>query len=146
MEVGRFIIKTNHESLKFLLQQKLQTQLQKKRMAKLMGLDYSIQYKKGNENLAADALLRCQEEASAATLTVVIPKWCKEVVDNYERDDHIKGLLKKLALGNREAEGYTMVDGLLRYKGKIVVGPKEELKRKILQSLHESLLGGHSSV
>jgi len=30
LEMGRFVIKTDHESLKFLLQQKLQTQLQRK--------------------------------------------------------------------------------------------------------------------
>lgn len=39
LEGNKFIIKTDHESLKFLLQQKLQTQLQKKGMTKLMGLD-----------------------------------------------------------------------------------------------------------
>jgi len=42
LEVGRFIIKTDHESPKFVLQQKLQTQLQKRGMVKLMGLDYTI--------------------------------------------------------------------------------------------------------
>ena len=38
LEGGRFVIKTDHESLKFLLQQKLHTQLQKKGMSKLIGL------------------------------------------------------------------------------------------------------------
>ena len=42
LEGGRFITKTDYESLKFLLQQKLQTQLQRKGMAKLMVLDYII--------------------------------------------------------------------------------------------------------
>ena len=40
LEKGRFVIKMNHESLKFILQQRLHTQLQKKGMTKLMGLDY----------------------------------------------------------------------------------------------------------
>ena len=44
LEGGKFIIKIDHERLKFLLQQRLQTQLQSKGMAKLMGLDYLIQY------------------------------------------------------------------------------------------------------
>ena len=54
-----------------------------------MGLEYSIQFKKRKENLVADALSRCQEEGSAASVTVVIPAWCKEVVDSYEGDEHI---------------------------------------------------------
>jgi len=111
-------------------------------MAKLMGLDYSIQYKKGKENLAADAMSRCQEEGSAASITVVIPAWCKEVVDSYKGDEHIQSLWEKIALGSEEVEGYSMVNGLLRYKGRIVIGLDEELKRKILQSLHDSPLGG----
>ena len=90
-----------------------------------MGLYYSIQYTKGKENLATDALLRCQEEGSAATMIVAIPEWCMEVMDNYEGDEHIKGMLEKFALGNKEAKWYTMVDGLLRYKERIVL---KELK------------------
>jgi len=48
----------DHENLKFLLLQKLHTQLQKKRMAKLMGLDYVICFRKGKENVAEDAMSR----------------------------------------------------------------------------------------
>lgn len=40
-----FIIKTDHQSLKFLLEQRLTTTLQYKCFAKLLGLDYEIQYK-----------------------------------------------------------------------------------------------------
>ena len=38
-----FVIKTDHESLKFLGEQRLHTQLQRKGVTKLLGLDYSIQ-------------------------------------------------------------------------------------------------------
>jgi len=44
LKVSPFIIKTDHESLQFLSQQKLHTQLQRKGVSKLMGLDYSIEY------------------------------------------------------------------------------------------------------
>ena len=42
LERGQFIIRTDYESLKFLLQEKLHTHLQRKGMAKLMGLDYFV--------------------------------------------------------------------------------------------------------
>lgn len=42
-----FIIRTDHQSLKFLLEQKLTIPLQHKWLTKLLGLDYEIQYKKG---------------------------------------------------------------------------------------------------
>jgi len=69
LEGDRFIIKTDHESLKFLLPQKLYTHIQRKGMSKLMGLDYIIQYRKGYQNKAADALSRCLEERGAAAIT-----------------------------------------------------------------------------
>ena len=42
LEGTQFIIKTNHESLRHLLQQRLRTQLQRKGVSKLLGPDYII--------------------------------------------------------------------------------------------------------
>lgn len=73
LEGGQFIIKTDHESLKFLLQQRLHTHLQRKGIAKLMGLNYVIQFRKGKENVTVDALSRCFEEGSTAAITTMVP-------------------------------------------------------------------------
>ena len=57
--VGRhFIIKTDHQSLKYILEQRIHTPLQQKWIAKLMGYDYEIQCKKGSDNIVVDALSR----------------------------------------------------------------------------------------
>lgn len=48
LQGGHFIVKTNHQSLKYLLEQKVTTALQQKGLTKLMGLDYEVQYKKGS--------------------------------------------------------------------------------------------------
>ena len=55
---GHFIIKTDHQSLKYLMDQKISTPSQQKWLSKLMGYDYEVQYKKGSENVTADALSR----------------------------------------------------------------------------------------
>jgi len=51
-----FIIQTYYNSLSFLTEQNLQSDLQRKAMTRLMGLHFKVVYKKGKENLAADAL------------------------------------------------------------------------------------------
>nr|XP_027093474.1 uncharacterized protein LOC113713862 [Coffea arabica] len=54
----RFIIRTDHQALKYLLEQRLTHPLQHKWLTKLLGLDYEIHYKKGIDNGVADALSR----------------------------------------------------------------------------------------
>ncbi|KAL0318287.1 UNVERIFIED_CONTAM: Retrovirus-related Pol polyprotein from transposon.6 [Sesamum angustifolium] len=53
-----FIIRTDQKSLKHILDQRVDSVLQHKWITKLLGLSYEIQYKKGHENRAADALSR----------------------------------------------------------------------------------------
>lgn len=54
----KFVIKTDHEALKYFMKQKLITLVKQKWVSKMLGFDYNIQYKKGKENLVADALLQ----------------------------------------------------------------------------------------
>ena len=53
-----FIIQTDHKSLAYLNEQNLHLDMQRKAMARLMGLHFKIIYRKGKENVAADALSR----------------------------------------------------------------------------------------
>nr|GEV43096.1 reverse transcriptase [Tanacetum cinerariifolium]GEV47655.1 reverse transcriptase [Tanacetum cinerariifolium] len=53
-----FKIKTDHFSLKYLLDQRLTIPFQTKWLPKLLGCDYEISYKKGAKNGVADALSR----------------------------------------------------------------------------------------
>lgn len=146
LEGSKFVIKTDHESLKFLLQQKLHTQLQRKGMTKLMGLDYVIQYRKGKENLAADALSRCHEEGHSAALTVLVPDWHREVASSYENDESMRELLQQLVVDPSTKPGYTLINGLIRNKGRLVIGDDENLRKKIVETLHNSPIGGHSGI
>jgi hypothetical protein len=77
------IIKTDHQSLKFMSDERVNTGMQHKLMLKLMEFDYVIEYKKGYENRAADALSR-QEHLSA--ITTVTPSWMEDVENTYSQD------------------------------------------------------------
>jgi hypothetical protein len=58
LEQDQFVIQTDHESLTYLLDQKIHTPIQKKGLTKLLGLNYQIRYNKRKENKTADALSR----------------------------------------------------------------------------------------
>lgn len=51
-----FVIPIDHQSLKYLLEQKATTSSQQHWVAKVMQYKYEIQHKKGNESLVANAL------------------------------------------------------------------------------------------
>ena len=55
---NHFIIRTDHHSLKYFLQNRANSPFQQKWVSKLLGFDYEIQYRKGSDNKAADALSR----------------------------------------------------------------------------------------
>jgi hypothetical protein len=52
----RFQIKTDHRSLKYFQEQRISSPKQQKWVTKIFGYDYHIIYKKGKENVVADAL------------------------------------------------------------------------------------------
>lgn len=63
----RFIIRTDQKSIKFLLDQRFMQESQHSLLMKLAGYDYLAEYKRGSENLAADAFSRRVEEEAADT-------------------------------------------------------------------------------
>ena len=116
-------------------------------MAKLMGLDYIIQYRKGRENVVANTLSRCTKEGQVAAITVIVLDWYLEVEASYEGDEKMRKLLEQLILNPNGRLRYMLNHGVVRYKGRrLVIGRCEELRKKILSSLHESPLGGHLGI
>ena len=53
-----FLVRTNHYSLKFLLDQRLSTVPQHQWISKLFGFDFAVEYRPGRLNIVADALSR----------------------------------------------------------------------------------------
>lgn len=76
-----FVIRTDHKSLSYLTEQNLHSEMQRKAMTRLMGLQFKVVYKKGKENLAADALSRVSHLISLQVVSMVKPSWVQEVLN-----------------------------------------------------------------
>jgi len=70
-----FVILTDHRSLAYLSEQHLHSDMQRKAMTRLMGLQFKIKYRKGKENMVADALSRVAHMLAIQAVSVVQPQW-----------------------------------------------------------------------
>ena len=84
----QIIIKMDHQSLKYLLEQKVTTMLQQKWLTKLMGFNYTIAYKKGVKNNEVDALsIKGLNDAELATIYIVQSGWLADIRDSWIGDE-----------------------------------------------------------
>lgn len=59
----RFIIRTNHYTLKYMLDQRLSTVPQHQWISKLFGYDFTVEFRPGRLNIVADAFSQRESDA-----------------------------------------------------------------------------------
>jgi len=95
---NHFCIKTDHQSLKYFLEQCVSSPAQQKWVNKLMGYDYEITYKKGKDNIMVDALSHTfDDQASLSAISMPIPNWLESVQPGYVNDSSLSHIIQKLA-------------------------------------------------
>ena len=119
LEQMQFIIQTNHESLKYLLDQKIHTAIQKKGLTTLLGLRYKILYRKGKENIVADALSRknnsgipVEDIGALEAITNVLLARYEDVHASYE-DCKLQAIILGKLTGATGELDYTYEEGIL---------------------------------
>ena len=120
--------------------------MKQKVFIKLLGIQYKILYKKGLENKAADALSRQAKPSSLAAISARTPKWLEIILEGYQQDDQTKQLLTELSITGSNDKGFTLSDGLIKYKNRISLGNHKEAQQAVLLALHSSGLGGHNGI
>lgn len=142
---GHFIIRTDQRSLKYLLEQRLNTPIQQQWLPKLLEFDYEIQYRQGKDNLAADALSRVEgSEVLSMALSVLECDLMTEIKRCYTEDRQIMEIIEALKQNGDAKKHFTWRQDILRRKSKLVVPAVIELRNKILEWLHGSSSSGHS--
>jgi len=139
-----FIIRTDYQSLAYLTEQNLHSELQRKAMTRLMGLQFRVVYRKGWENPAADALSRVGHMMAIQAMSSVQPQWIQEVTNSYVTDKEAQDLLARLILVSPDIHGFSLDNGVIRQHGKIWVGHNSAVQTRIIAAMHASPVGGHS--
>lgn len=142
-----FVIRTDQQSLKYLLEHNISTTLQHTYLTKLLGFDYTIEHRKGKENIVADALQRMEPmEGEVYALTTVRPAWVEEIQDSYESDPLVSQTITEKLTTPYNLSLLDYSTGLVRYKERLYVGVGRRLRLMIMEYMHNSVEGGHSGI
>lgn len=138
-----FIIRTDQKSLHHLTDQTIQTPEQEEWLLKLLGFRVSIEYKPGRTNVIVDALSRSFYMAISAPVCQLTAK----IKDAVGKDTELVGICRRCTESPMEVANYSIRDGLLQWKGKVVI-PKTgvDIQRQLLLEYHSSAIGGHVGV
>lgn len=133
---GRFIVKTDHNNLRFFLSQKDLNDRQQKWVSKLQAYNFDIEYMKGKNNIVADAL---SQRPHLGSMEAISTEWKTILITEYAKDKFSSDLME----GKVQDEKYQVMNDLILYKNRIYITPESRLKKEILKTYHDNPLAGH---
>ncbi|KAK4265116.1 hypothetical protein QN277_026209 [Acacia crassicarpa] len=139
----KIFIRTNHLPLKHLLEQWDLNEQQFKWLHKLWGLHYEILYRKGSDNVVADALSR-QLEGSCLTISSLVSPLYDHFRDSWLLDPSLQQSIKDFEQNPDSHSKYTWQHQLLKRQGKLVVAA--DRTHDLLTYFHAEGVSGHSAI
>lgn len=133
-----FVVRTIQQALKWLLDQKVGIPFQQRWISKLMGFNFTVEYKRGATNIATDTLSRLH------SITQLIPTWYVKIQNAYMSDPSLQALVKEFNLGNLDPLLYALKDNMLYYKNRLVLFATSPEREEITAALRQGAQGGHS--
>jgi hypothetical protein len=133
---SRFVVKTDHNSLKYFLDQKDLSERQQKWVSKIQAFDFDIEYVKGKRNIMVDALSR---RPAGCSMMDICTDWKAHLSVEYSKNKFACEVMDGQVIDDR----YRVLDDVIFYKDRIYLVPKSTLKGKILKVCHDSPTAGH---
>ena len=141
-----FTLKTDQFSLKYLWEQKEVPSQYAKWLVKLMGFQFTIEYREGKSNKVADALSRMPQQDSAtindiSAITVIDFDTIHNEVDH---DPFLRDIVLKLTSNPTAVPPYSLQHGQLFYKNRLVIPKSSSVIPILLSEFHNGAIGEHA--
>ena len=137
-----------HRSLKELLTQVIQTPEQHMYLARLMGYDYTIQYRSGAHNQAADALSRLPEHTYSLSMILFVPclTFLEELRQKLRYHPQYNKQHQDIVCSPETHPNFTIANDLILKKGRIWLPRDLPIISSLLEEYHATPIGGHMGV
>jgi hypothetical protein len=138
-----FTVKRDHYSLKYLLDQRLATIPQHHWVGKLLGFNFTVEYKSGSMNTVADALShRDTEEGALRAIFAPRFDFIGRLRHAQATEPALVAIHDEVRAGTRTAP-WTVVDDMVTYRGRLYIPPTSPLLQEIMEAVHED---GHEGI
>lgn len=108
-------------------------------VTKLMGYDFEIQYRLGIENKAVDALSRIPTQVEFAAITCPVEVNLRSLLDQIEVDPRLARVKKELQNDPDSHPHFSLDQGWLLYKGRMVLPSSSTLIPILLHEYHRAV-------
>ena len=87
----------------------------------MLGYDFEIIYKKGKQNVVADALSRKDEDVEAFlhAMSIIQPDWRNEARDEWKNEEEVWALIQKLQQDPSTFDTFSWKNDSLWYKDRL---------------------------
>ncbi|KAM1576651.1 hypothetical protein ACFX10_032943 [Malus domestica] len=131
----QFRILTNHQTLKYFLDQRITTPTQQRWLLKLLGFNYTLEYRPGTSNVAANALSNVSQPLF----------YCITAIQaDYAADPQASSILAALQQDPERYALFKLHGDLLYYKKGVFVAASSPWRTRLLVEFHSSPSAGHS--
>ena len=128
------MVKNDHDSLKYFLEQRLFSKEQKRWVTKMVGYDFEIIYKKGKLNVVAYALSIKDEEVEAfiCAISIIQPNWITKARDKWKKDEEVWTLIQNFEQDPSTSDTFSWKNDSLWYIDILYICKNSQLKQNFL--------------
>ena len=141
-----FVVRTDQRSLHFLLERWEVDAEYQKWLLKLMPYNFSIQYRPGSSNSAANALSRIPDNATLSLLSAPIITNFEELKEMVAADPFLSNIQHAVQQDPASYPGFSLVEGHLHCNGKLAIPAESTYVPMLLREFHNSGIGGHAGI
>ncbi|CAM8968817.1 unnamed protein product [Rhodiola kirilowii] len=145
---NHFTIVIDHQPLKTLLTQTVQTPEQQRWVSKLLGFDFNVIYTPGKDNIPADALSRLPVAAPPELCAISTPVLgiLRALRILTTTNTATCKLLTDIQTSPASFPDYTLRDDLILYRNRLLVPDDSAVRQLIIHEFHNTPIGGHAGI